>query len=109
MLLWFIMTGRKQITMDADLKRRAHARAAQLGISFAEYIRRLVVSDLGELKPDLGPKPDISTVFNLIDEGPPTNIAHDKDKMVGEAVWEEHLRKTGRRPRRKAQRRAGRR
>jgi len=80
--------------MDPDLQRRAQARAAELGISFAEYIRRLVAGDLG------GPtaKPDITSLFNLIDEGPPTNIARDKDKMIGEAVWKEHLRKIGRRP-----------
>jgi len=29
----------------------------------------------------------VSLVFNLIDEGPPTSIARDKDKMIAEAVW----------------------
>jgi hypothetical protein len=46
---------------------------------------------------------DVSLIFDLVDEGPRTNIARDKDKMVGEAVWKEHQRKTGgrqsRRPR----------
>lgn len=77
------------------MQRRAQAKAAELGISFAEYVRRLVARDLGE------PKPDISIFFNLIDEGPPTDIARDKDKLLAEAVWKEHLRKTGRGPRRK--------
>lgn len=76
------------------MRRRAHAKAAELGISFAEYVRRLVASDLGEQKP----KADISCMFDLIDEGPPTNIARDKDKMIGEAVWQNYLRKTGRAP-----------
>jgi hypothetical protein len=92
------MNARTQITMDPELQRRAHARAAELGISFAEYVRRLVADDLGERKP----KADISIVFDLIDEGPPTDIARNKDKMIGEAVWQEYLRKTGRKPRRKA-------
>jgi hypothetical protein len=92
------MNARSQITMDLELQRRAHAKAAELGISFAEYVRRLVAQDLGELKP----KADISIIFDLVDEGPPTDIARDKDKMIGEAVWDEYLRKTGRKPRRRA-------
>jgi len=92
------MNARTQITMDPQLQRRARARAAELGISFAEYVRRLVASDLGEPKP----RADISMVFDLIDEGPPTNIARDKDKMIGEALWQDYLRKTGRKPSRKA-------
>jgi hypothetical protein len=89
------MTARIQITMDPELQRRAQARAAELGISFAEYVRRLLASDLGEPKPSA----DISILFDLIDEGPPTDIARDKDKMIGDAVWADYLRKTGRRPR----------
>jgi hypothetical protein len=96
------MNARTQITMDPELQRRAQARAAELGISFAEYVRRLLASDLGERKP----KADISIVFDLIDEGPPTDIAGDKDKMIGEAVWADYLRKTGRKPRRKSRARA---
>jgi hypothetical protein len=39
-------------------------------------------------------------VFDLVASGRPTNIARDKDKLIGKAVWKEYLRKTGRRPRR---------
>jgi len=88
------MNVRTQITTDPELTRRARAKAAELGISFAEYIRRLVASDLGEPKP----KADISILFDLIDEEPSTDIARDKDKMIGEAVWQDYLRKTGRKP-----------
>ena len=79
------------------MQRRAQAKAAELGISFAEYMRRLVANDLG------GPKRnnDISVMFDLVDEGAPTNIARDKDKMIGEAVWQNYLRKTGRKVRRR--------
>jgi hypothetical protein len=84
------MNSRTQVTIDPELQQRAHARAAELGISFAEYIRRLLAHDLGEPKR----KVDISLVFDLVDEGPATNIARDKDKMIGEAVWQEHSRKT---------------
>jgi hypothetical protein len=87
-----IMNARTQITIDPEMQRRAQAKAAELGLSFAAYIRRLLAQDLGETKR----KADVSVLFDLVDEGPPTNIARDKDKMVGEAVWEEHQRKTRR-------------
>src|SRR5262249_62398038 len=86
------MSARTYITIDSDMQRRARAKAAALGISFAEYVRRLVAQDLGESKR----KVDVSLVFDLVDERPKTNIASDKDKMVGEAVWKEHQRETGR-------------
>jgi hypothetical protein len=78
--------------------RRAQAKAAQLGISLAEYMRRLLAQDLGAPPP----KADISIMFDLVDEGPPTDIARDKDKMIGEALWQEYLRDVGRKPRRRA-------
>ncbi len=95
------MNARTQITMDPELQRRAQAKAAELGISFAEYIRRLVAGDLGEVKIS---KPDISTLFDLGASAQPTDIARDKDKMIGQAVFEEYLRDTGRPPRAKASR-----
>ena len=98
------MNARTQITMDPAMQRRARAKAAELGISFAAYVRRLVANDLGRPRS----RADISIVFDLVDEGPPTNIARDKDGMIGEAVWQDHLRKTGRRAKtaREATRRA---
>jgi hypothetical protein len=89
---------RVQITMETALQRRAQARAKELGISLAEYVRRLIASDLGEPKPKPKPKADISIVFDLIGEGSPTDIARDKEKMIGEALWEDYLRKTRRKP-----------
>lgn len=86
------MNARSQITLDPELQRRAQKRASELGISFAEYVRRILAQDLGEPRK----KGDISAIFDLFKGGPETNIARDKDRMVGEAVWEEHLRKVGR-------------
>lgn len=93
------MNARTQITLDPEMQRRAHEKAAELGISFAEYVRRLIDRDLGE---EVKPEVDISIIFDLVDEGPPTNIARDKDKMIGEAVWQNYLRKTGRLKKRQA-------
>jgi hypothetical protein len=96
------MSARTQITMDPELQRRAQAKAAELGLSFAEYVRRVVSYDLGEPKP----KADISLLFDLGASREPTDIARDKNKMIGEAVWNEHLRKTGERSGGKPRRRA---
>jgi len=88
------MNTRTQITMDPELQRRAHIKAADLGISFAEYVRRVVANDLGKPKR----KPDISILFDLGASAEPTDIARDKDKMLGEAVWNDYLRKTRSKP-----------
>ena len=89
------MNARTQIKVDPELQRRAHAKAAELGISFAEYVRRLLANDLGPRKE----RSDISLVFDIVDEGPMTNVAMNKDKMVGEAVWREHVRGAGKKRR----------
>jgi hypothetical protein len=81
--------------MDPDLQRRAHAKADELGISFAEYVRRLVAQDVGEPKV----RAHISAVFDLGASDEPTDIARDKDKMIGEALWAQYVRKTARKPR----------
>lgn len=60
------MVVRTQITLDADAHRRAKRRAADLGISFAEYVRRTLDQDLGD-----EPKGDISEIFGLFDSGDP--------------------------------------
>jgi len=88
--------GRAQIAFDPEVLRQARGKAARLGISFSEYVRRLIIDDLGPSRR----KADISIIFDLCDSGEPTDIARDKDKMIGEAVWAEYLRKTGRKGRR---------
>ena len=86
------MNARTQIKLDPELQRQAQAKAAEMGISFAEYMRRLVSQDLGTPKR----KADISVVFDLGASGEPTNVARDKHKMIDEAFWMGYLRKMGR-------------
>lgn len=96
------MNARTQITLDPEVQRRAQAKAAELGISFAEYVRRLVASDLGPHKR----KADVSVLFDLGASEAPTDIGRDKDKLVAEAIWMDYLGKTARKPRgRQAKRR----
>lgn len=86
-----IMTQRTQVTLDAELDRRAKRRAAELGVSFAEYIRRLVARDLARETPH----GDISAIFGLGRSGR-SDISARTDDYVGEAVEAAHRRKTGR-------------
>jgi len=75
------MMVRTQLSLDPEALRRAREKAAQLGISLAEYVRRLVERDLGES----ARKTDPSVLFDLGDSGG-SDIARDKDKMLGDAV-----------------------
>jgi hypothetical protein len=58
------MNTRIQFAMPAELRKRAKARAAELGITFSEYISRLIASDLGEEKPKS--KADISIILTSV-------------------------------------------
>jgi hypothetical protein len=72
---------RTQISLDSELHRRARARATERGISLAEYVRLLLAADLDEGRPPA----DVSALFNLGSSGG-SNIARDKDEMIGEAI-----------------------
>lgn len=75
------MMTRTQITLDRELRNKARRRAAELGISLAEYIRRLLARDLEGGRAAADP----CVVFNLGDSGG-SEIARRKDAMVGEAA-----------------------
>lgn len=81
------MTSRMQITMDADLRRRAIKQAEKLGVSFAEYVRRAIAKDLG-------PKPKRVPISAIFDLGrTDSDISKNKDRMIGEAFDAEHRRR----------------
>jgi hypothetical protein len=86
------MMARTQISLDPEQHRQAQKRAAQLGVSLAEYLRRLLASDLGRPRT----RRDASGVFALGSSGG-ADIARDKDRLVGDAVA---ARRDIRRPRR---------
>jgi len=74
------MMSRTQITLEPEIQRRARRRAADMGISFAEYVRRLVVRDLGGAKSSASP----AAMFDLGSSGG-SDIARNKRAMVAEA------------------------
>ena len=76
-----IMMARTQVTLDPELHRGARAKAAALGISLAEYMRRLVARDL-----DAPRRPaDVGAVCDL-GSSAGSDVAREKDRYVGEAV-----------------------
>jgi len=74
------MMARTQITLEPEMQRRARQRATDLGISLAEYLRRLVARDLG------GPQisGDVASVFDL-GSSDHSDIARDKGAMLAKA------------------------
>jgi len=85
------MMSRSQIKLEAELHRRARRRAAELGISFAEYVRRLVASDLETPATRADPR----SVFDLGKSGG-TDVARHKDSLLGASLTAEQPRGTDR-------------
>lgn len=67
--------------LDAEEHRRAKGRAAELGISLAEYVRRIVGADLATPPA----RADASDILGLFGSGG-SDIARHKDEYLAEAV-----------------------
>ncbi|MBT8397778.1 MAG: hypothetical protein HKO65_14080 [Gemmatimonadetes bacterium] len=78
------MMTRTQLSFEREMLHRARARAQELGVSLAEYVRRLVAEDLGERRS----APDPSVLFDLGSSGG-SDIATKKDDMLGRAFSKE--------------------
>jgi hypothetical protein len=76
------MAQRTQITLPSEDHRRARARASDLGVSLAEYIRRLVANDLYSARETAS----VDALFDLGSAGDGSDVAAHKDEYVGEAV-----------------------
>jgi hypothetical protein len=72
---------RTQISLDTEMQRLARLRAAERGVSLAEYLRGLIARDLA--KPPARKPP--SCIFGLGSSGG-ADVARDEDQMLGEAV-----------------------
>lgn len=76
------MTQRTQITLPDEDHRRARARASDLGVSLAEYIRRLVADDLHSGRNGA----PVDALFDLGSSGHDSDVSAQKDAYVGEAL-----------------------
>jgi hypothetical protein len=74
------MMARVQVSFSPEEYQRARARAGELGVSFAEYVRRLVADDIGGRR-----AADARSLFDLGDSGG-SDVAQEKDRYLGEAV-----------------------
>ena len=74
------MMAKTQITLETEMQRRARQRANDLGVSLAEYFRRLVARDLARLQPSA----HVDQIFDLGSSGG-SDIAGHKDSMIAEA------------------------
>ena len=83
------MTTRLQVTLSSEEHQRAKRRAAELGISLAEFVRRSVDRALDEPGRQ---KSDISAIFGIGHSGG-SNVAKFKDRYLGEAVEADYLNK----------------
>ena len=72
---------RTQIALEPEQHALVKRKAADLGVSMAEYIRRLVERDLRQA----GPRADISDIFGLGDSGG-SDIAVDRKRASAEAI-----------------------
>ena len=79
------MTTRLQVGLERQVHQRARKRAADLGISLAEYIRRLLAADLASSSQD----PDVSAIFDLGDSGG-SDIRNEKARYLTDALNREH-------------------
>ena len=72
---------RTQIALEAEQHALVKRKAASLGISMSEYIRRLVERDLARADPIS----DISAIFGIGDSGG-SDIAVDRKRATAEAM-----------------------
>jgi hypothetical protein len=74
------MMAKTQIALEAEMQRRARQRANDLGVSLAEYFRRLLARDLARPKTAA----HVDRIFDLGTSGA-SDIASQKDSMIAEA------------------------
>jgi hypothetical protein len=86
------MVQRTQISLPPEDHRRARARASELGVSLAEYIRRLVARDLHTERE----RAPVEALFGLGNSGKGADVSKRKDAYVGEAVEANARRHAGR-------------
>lgn len=80
---------RTQIALEPEQHAGVKRKAAELGISMAEYIRQLIERDLAAPETQA----DISAIFGLGDSGG-SDIAAEGKSAVGEAIEADLMRRT---------------
>jgi hypothetical protein len=79
------MMSRTQVTLETQTHRRARQRASELGVSLAEYMRRLVARDLAGPHAEV----DVTCVFDL-GRSNKSDVGKNKDSMIAEVFQTAH-------------------
>jgi hypothetical protein len=88
------MTKHITIALDEEALLRARAAAEAQGVATEVYLEELITAHLPIAGARSQQKLMLSKIFGMGSTTEPTDIAKDKDKLIGEAVWEEYLRET---------------
>lgn len=86
------MTVRVTVPIDEGSLERARVEAHIRGQTVEAYLAGLIEDRLPPVPHTV--RGDVSSIFGLVQEGEPTDIAQDKDKLIGDAVWREYLEET---------------
>ena len=74
------MMIRTHVTLDPEVHRRARERADELGLSFAEYVRRLVAGDVISARKVADP-----SILFALGRSTASDVGANKDQMIAEA------------------------
>ena len=77
------MMTRTQLSFEREMLGEARRRAADLGISLAEYVRRLVAADLGGDRPSVGPERNLQPRALAGVRYRPAQGFHDRQGLPG--------------------------
>ena len=89
------MTEQFTIKLPDSQLQHAKLEADRLGVSIEDYPHQLMAEGLPSTA--TAARADVSMIIGIGSSAEPTDVGRDKQKMLGEAVWAEHLRKTGQR------------
>ena len=88
------MTTHVTIEIEEEVLARARLVAETRGIATEEYLRAVIAANIPvEVAPNRQ-KFYLAKIFGMGSSAEPTDIAKDKDKLLDEAAWAEHLRET---------------
>lgn len=87
------MTEHVMIELDEAELSRARLAAEAQGVAMEVYLRKLIAANLPIEGVRGRQKMLLSKIIGMGSSDEPTDIARDKGRLVGEAVWQEHLRR----------------
>jgi len=88
------MTKHIMIELDEAELARVRVAAEAQGIAIEEYLRQLIAACLPIESARDRQQMLLSKIIGMGSSDEPTNIAADKDRLLAEAVWKEHVRGT---------------